>query len=388
MKFGGTSVADADAIAPADRRSCTATQRRRVDAPPVVVVSATSRRDRSAARAGAAAPQRGDGRRRRAASIACSSGTSRSSHGADDRRARADARGADRARELDDLRARADGDRDPARVVAALARRGRRGRRARQQPHRRRGARGRRACRRPGSMRARALVTDDAAHGGRAAGDRDRARRSSASSCRTSPPGACRSSAASSARRATASRRRSAAAGRTTRRRSSAPCARTSSEIQIWTDVDGMLTADPARRRRDRASCRSCRSPKRRSWPTSAPRCCTRAPSCRRSSKNIPVRILNSRRPEAPGTLITAEPPPADRPLAALACKRDVTVVDITSTRMLMAHGFLRRLFEVFERYRTPVDVVTTSEVSVSVTVDDDRRLDDDRRRRCGSSPR
>jgi aspartate kinase len=52
-------------------------------------------------------------------------------------------------------------------------------------------------------------------------------------------------------------------------------------------------------------------------------------------------------------------------------------VVDITSTRMLMAHGFLRRLFEVFERFRTPVDVVTTSEVSVSVTVDNPRRLED-----------
>jgi aspartate kinase len=54
-----------------------------------------------------------------------------------------------------------------------------------------------------------------------------------------------------------------------------------------------------------------------------------------------------------------------------------VTVIDITSTRMLMAHGFLRRLFEVFERFKTAVDVVTTSEVSVSVTVDNTRRLDD-----------
>jgi aspartate kinase len=63
--------------------------------------------------------------------------------------------------------------------------------------------------------------------------------------------------------------------------------------------------------------------------------------------------------------------------LTALACKRGVTVIDITSTRMLMAFGFLRRLFEVFERFRTSVDVVTTSEVSVSVTVDNTRRLDD-----------
>jgi aspartate kinase len=76
------------------------------------------------------------------------------------------------------------------------------------------------------------------------------------------------------------------------------------------------------------------------------------------------------------GTTITADPPAEDRPLAAVACKRHVTMVEITSTRMLMAHGFLRRVFEVFERHRTAVDVVTTSEVSVSVTVDDAARLD------------
>jgi len=93
-------------------------------------------------------------------------------------------------------------------------------------------------------------------------------------------------------------------------------------------------------------------------------------------TKNIPVRILNSRQPQNPGTLIagTVE---RDGHLAALACKRDVTVVDITSTRMFMAHGFLRRLFEVFERFKTAVDVVTTSEVSVSVTVDNTKHLAD-----------
>jgi aspartate kinase len=92
-------------------------------------------------------------------------------------------------------------------------------------------------------------------------------------------------------------------------------------------------------------------------------------------SKNIPVRILNSHRPENAGTLIT-QSATSGRALTAIACKRDVTVIDITSSRMLMAHGFLRRLFEVFERFRTAVDVVTTSEVSVSVTVDDTRRLE------------
>jgi aspartate kinase len=92
-------------------------------------------------------------------------------------------------------------------------------------------------------------------------------------------------------------------------------------------------------------------------------------------SNNIPVRIVNSRRPDNPGSLITADARQAAGGLTAIACKRDVTVVDITSTRMLMAHGFLRRVFEVFERFKTAVDVVTTSEVSVSVTVDDVRRL-------------
>jgi aspartate kinase len=62
--------------------------------------------------------------------------------------------------------------------------------------------------------------------------------------------------------------------------------------------------------------------------------------------------------------------------VTALACKRDVTVIDVTSSRMLMAYGFLRQVFEVFERFRTAVDVVTTSEVSVSVTIDDTRELE------------
>ena len=91
-------------------------------------------------------------------------------------------------------------------------------------------------------------------------------------------------------------------------------------------------------------------------------------------SRNIPVRILNSRKPDAQGTLITADPPTGNRPFAALACKRGITVIDITSTRMLMAHGFLLRVFEAFEANETAVDVVTTSEVSVSVTIDDNRR--------------
>jgi len=148
-----------------------------------------------------------------------------------------------------------------------------------------------------------------------------------------------------------------------------------SREIQIWTDVDGMLTADP----------RIVESPHvvpHLSFGEASELAYFGAKVLHPSTilpavaKDIPVRILNSRRPQAAGTTITAAPPRQDRPLAAVACKRRVTMVEITSTRMLMAHGFLRRVFEVFERYRTAVDVVTTSEVSVSVTVDDDARVD------------
>jgi aspartate kinase len=148
------------------------------------------------------------------------------------------------------------------------------------------------------------------------------------------------------------------------------------SEIQIWTDVDGMLTADP----------RVVTAPRvvsHLSFGEASELAYFGAKVLHPSTilpavaADIPVRILNSRRPEAPGTLITAKPPAHDRPIVALACKRNITVVEVISTRMLMAHGFLRRLFEVFERCRTSVDVVTTSEVSVSVTIDDNRRLDE-----------
>src|SRR5262249_41180838 len=91
--------------------------------------------------------------------------------------------------------------------------------------------------------------------------------------------------------------------------------------------------------------------------------------------KNIPVRILNSRRPEVSGTLIVAEAPPCANAIRSIACKKNITLVNIVSTRMLMAHGFLRRIFEVFDRYETPVDMLATSEVSVSLTIDNPRAL-------------
>lgn len=145
-------------------------------------------------------------------------------------------------------------------------------------------------------------------------------------------------------------------------------------EIQIWTDVDGMLTSDP-RIVKDPQVVPHISFAEASELAYFGAKVLHPATIQPAVARNIPVRILNSQRPTARGTLITAERPVGDRPLTAVAAKRGVTVVDITSTRMLMAHGFLSRLFGVFERFRTPVDVVTTSEVTVSVTVDDARRL-------------
>ncbi len=145
-------------------------------------------------------------------------------------------------------------------------------------------------------------------------------------------------------------------------------------EIQIWTDVDGMLTADPrvvaaprvvAELSFDEASELAYFGAKVLHPSTILPAV----------GRGIPVRILNSHRPQAPGTLIRRDAVAREAGPAAIACKRGVTRIDIASTRMLMAYGFLRRVFEVFERHKTAVDVVTTSEVSVSVTIDDRRAL-------------
>jgi aspartate kinase len=143
-------------------------------------------------------------------------------------------------------------------------------------------------------------------------------------------------------------------------------------EIQIWTDVDGMLTADPR-------IVPDVDVVDHLSFAEAAELAYFGAKVLHPStifpavSRNIPVRILNSHRPDAQGTLITADAPRGHQRFAALACKKGITVIDITSTRMLMAYGFLRHVFEVFEKYETAVDVVTTSEVSVSVTIDNDR---------------
>ena len=145
-------------------------------------------------------------------------------------------------------------------------------------------------------------------------------------------------------------------------------------EIQIWTDVDGMLTCDPTILQGYRVkACSFAEAAELAYFGAKVLHPATVLPAI---EKNIPVRILNSRRPEVAGTLITAEAPPSTNAIRSIACKRNITLVNIVSTRMLMAHGFLRRIFEVFDRFETPVDMLATSEVSVSLTIDNVGALD------------
>ena len=141
-------------------------------------------------------------------------------------------------------------------------------------------------------------------------------------------------------------------------------------EIQIWTDVDGMLTADPT-------ILPGGHRVKSISFAEAAELAYFGAKVLHPSTvipaieRNIPVLILNSRRPEVPGTRIVAETVHCTNVVKSIACKKRITLVNVHSTRMLMAHGFLHRIFEIFDRHQTPVDMVATSEVSVSLTIDD-----------------
>jgi aspartate kinase len=91
--------------------------------------------------------------------------------------------------------------------------------------------------------------------------------------------------------------------------------------------------------------------------------------------KNIPVYILNSRNPSCEGTRITARAPHCNNFFKAIAAKKRITIIDVAAPRMLLAHGFLKSIFDAFDRHRIAVDVVSTSEVSVSLTVDSNESI-------------
>ncbi|MCD8042943.1 MAG: aspartate kinase [Tannerellaceae bacterium] len=146
------------------------------------------------------------------------------------------------------------------------------------------------------------------------------------------------------------------------------------SEIQIWTDIDGMHNNDP--RIVDKTA------PVRQLHFEEAAELAYFGakilhPTCILPAKlnNIPVRLLNTMEPEAPGTRISNETEKGK--IKAVAAKDNITAIKIKSGRMLLATGFLRKVFEIFENHQTPIDMVTTSEVGVSVTIDNRKRLDD-----------
>jgi aspartate kinase len=143
--------------------------------------------------------------------------------------------------------------------------------------------------------------------------------------------------------------------------------------IEIWTDVDGMLTADPrvVQGARLIPQIRFDEASELASFGAKVLHPSTIAPAVK---LDIPVWVFNSKNPGGTGTRITFDAP--RRPVSAIAGKRGTTVVRVRTPRMLLTHGFLRQVFEIFDRHETSVDVVATSEVSVSVTVDDPARMD------------
>jgi aspartate kinase len=148
-----------------------------------------------------------------------------------------------------------------------------------------------------------------------------------------------------------------------------------SKEIQIWTDVSGVLTADPR-------VVAEARPIPRLSFAEAAELAYFGAKVLHPKTilpavvRNVPVRICNSREPRAAGTVVYFDAEMTPRTVKAIAHKAGVHIVHVTSARMLGAYGFLRAIFEVFERHRTAVDIVTTSEVSVSLSLEDVSALD------------
>ncbi len=143
-------------------------------------------------------------------------------------------------------------------------------------------------------------------------------------------------------------------------------------EIQIWTDIDGLHNNDP-RVVENTTAVRHLHFDEAAELAYFGAKILH--PTCILPARyaNIPVRLLNTMEPEAPGTLIDSAPDSGV--IKAVAAKDNIVAIKIKSSRMLLAHGFLRKVFEIFETYRTPIDMICTSEVGVSLTIDDTRYL-------------
>ncbi len=143
-------------------------------------------------------------------------------------------------------------------------------------------------------------------------------------------------------------------------------------EIQIWTDIDGMHNNDPriVKKTFPIAALTFDEAAELAYFGAKILHPSTILPA---KKYRIPVRLLNTMQPEAKGTVIADQT--SDKDIKAIAAKDGITAIKIKSSRMLLAYGFLRRVFEIFEKYKTPIDMITTSEVAVSVTIDDAKNL-------------
>jgi len=150
--------------------------------------------------------------------------------------------------------------------------------------------------------------------------------------------------------------------------------AMTAETIEIWTDVDGIMTTDPR-------VCPDALRVKVISFEEAAELAyfgakvlhpATILPAVK---KNIPVLVLNSRNPTNEGTRIISLAPHCKSPFKCIAVKKKLSIIDVVASRMLMTHGYLKEIFTIFDKHQCPVDMVSTSEVSVSLTVDSNDRL-------------
>ena len=139
--------------------------------------------------------------------------------------------------------------------------------------------------------------------------------------------------------------------------------------IEIWTDVDGIMTTDP-RICPDALRVRTISFEEAAELAYFGARVLHPATILPAVQKNIPVWVLNSRNATNEGTVITAMAPSCASPFKSIAVKKRLTIIDIVASRMLLAHGFLKLVFDVFDKHKCAIDMVSTSEVSISVTVD------------------
>jgi aspartate kinase len=144
--------------------------------------------------------------------------------------------------------------------------------------------------------------------------------------------------------------------------------------IEIWTDVNGIMTTDP-RIVPEALRVKTISFEEAAELAYFGAKVLHPATILPAVQKSIPVWVLNSRNPENEGTKITAIAPRCASPFKSIAAKKKLTIIDIVASRMLMSHGYLKAVFDVFDKYQCVIDMVSTSEVSISVSVDSNQRL-------------